>query len=302
MSPEGEEQKGTIPAHSSPPNPRSSEQSSHSPKISLDTTPPISPSPSSRHPQHPQHPLCYDGSPSAEQGLPQAVQLEDPKQPENGLVGNVTPVITRRSFLSQPLPAVSSELSGQTMDGKSESGYGCDPNHDHTDNSISSNNLSGVERESSSILASNHMFGIERAFSQSAQKRHLHNDRLIGEDEEDEEERIETERQYRIHYDLDSSPMKEQGIEYEPDDDYYKNANFEEFERNMQLKKEGEKDGNSTPERADLSGDDQVSEMDDFGKSTFIQPTMEEMMRGVEFSDEDKVNNDDIEMCDDSLV
>ena len=262
-----------------------------------------------QHPQHPQHPqrsFCCDGLPSDEQGLLQAVQLEEIDQPENGLVGNVTPVITRRSFLSQPLPAVSSELSGQTMDVKSESGYGCDPNHDHSANSISKSNLSGVDRDSSLTLATDHMFGIERAFSQSAQKRHIHNDKLIGEDEEDEEERIETEQQYRIHYELDSSPMKQQGIEYEPDEDYYKNANLEEFERNIQLKRkekeEGESDGNSTPERADLSGVDQVSEMEDFGKSTFIQPTMEEMMRGVEFSDEEKVNNDDIEMCDDSLI
>ena len=99
--------------------------------------------------------------------------------------------------------------------------------------------------------------------------------------------------------------MEEQGIEYEPDNDYYKNVNFEEFDRKIQLRKrgeggEGEREENSTPEQADFSEVDQGSEMDDYGKSTFIQPTMEEMMRGTEFWDE-MVKRDKIEMCDDSL-
>lgn len=138
---------------------------------------------------------------------------------------------------------------------------------------------------------------------------------LIGQEEEEENERMEAEKEYRIHYmddeEEDGSDGKNRNgnafdqldSDFEFDDDYFNKDDLEEFNRKYQQHENEEKEGalgNITPDKSTII--DQQSRAFLLGQSTFIQPTMEEMMRGVKFSDDEENIDDKIEMCEDSLA
>lgn len=138
---------------------------------------------------------------------------------------------------------------------------------------------------------------------------------LIGQEEEEENERMEAEKEYRIHY-MDDEEEDGSGdrnrngnasdqldSDFEFDDDDFNKDDLEEFNRKYQQHANEEREGvlgNVTPEKSTII--DRQSRAFLLGQSTFIQPTMEEMMRGVQFSDDEENIDDKIEMCEDSLA